>query len=58
MEILSLSFVHTFPSFEKLQTSQAILFKDPETTSSEPLLVPGDLLLLVHLSVISGAMSS
>lgn len=35
----SFSFVHTFPSFEKLQRSQAILFKDPETTSSEPLLV-------------------
>lgn len=55
----SFSFVHTFPSFEKPQTSPAILFKDPETTSSEPLLVlPGYPLLLVQLSVISVAMSS
>ena len=53
------SFLCTFASFEKPQTSQTILFKDPETTSSESSLVlPGEPLLLVQLSVISGAMSS
>ena len=53
------SFVHTFPSFEKPQTSQAILFKDPETSSSEPLLFPspGDLPNPANESTSPGAAS-